>query len=108
MAAMAELRWSVNDLAPLTFRELFIVYQNALESRWTFQAALLSEVHNSTVANIRLNSRAKPKMTTPADFNPCLPRRNTNIEIHAGNFLELGKQIGDQFLHAQVGTTDGG
>lgn len=95
---MAELGWSKAQTDPLTFRELFLIYQNALESRWNFRAAMLSEIHNITVATIRLNSKATPKATSPADFNPYRARKEPGKIITPENFEESCKALGDQML----------
>ena len=95
---MAELHWGPGDYGPLTLREVLLVYQHSLESRWNFQSAILSEVHNGTIAAIRLNSKEKPPMTTPDDFNPCTRKRQTGTVINAGNFESTFKMMGDCFL----------
>ena len=97
-SVMAELRWGPEQYAKLTFRELFLVFQHAVESRWNFQAALLSEVHNGMVATIRMNSDAKPRATTPADFNPCIRTKSTGTVLTADNFEVTCKMMGDCFL----------
>lgn len=95
---MAELHWGPADYGPLTFREVFLVYQQALENRWSYQAALLSEVHNVTVAAIRLNSRSRPKMTSPADFNPLGTPGKSGEILTQENFETTCKALGDCFL----------
>lgn len=98
--AMAEMSWSWADVQSMTFREIFIIYQHALEIKWNYRSALLSEIHNQTVALIRLNSKQKPKTTKPSDFHPFSKKTRENaVFVNAKNMRQTLQTIGD-FLTA--------
>ena len=97
---MAELHWGPQDWGPLTFREIFLTWQRSLEKRWAYQSVLLAEIHNHTVALIRLHSRSKPPVVAPEDYHPYRSKKPSHTTVTAENFQDL-RQIGDQLLQMQ-------
>ena len=97
---MADTGWTWEQCKHHTFRELYLIYQHRLEERWAFRSNLLAAIQNQTVAMIRLQSKAKPKVVTPDDCNPFATPKKSGTTITAENFEDL-KNFGDMFLQMQ-------
>lgn len=82
----------------MTLREVFLAYQSAIESRWNYQSAVLSELRNISLMMLRVNSKSRPPLTTPKDFDPLRKSASQGAEYRAENIRDL-MAIGDTIVN---------